>query len=164
MVYGFVTQSGGEVRIDSTQGEGTRVTLRFPRLDPSTVTPAVVRRPVVLLVEDDPGVRRLTSAMITVLGHEVHETGRVEEARALAMSERPQVLVTDLVLGQGTDGVSLAVELAQADPSIAVILVSGYSEAQFDLSELPEGFQFLPKPFSLGALQKCLTMAVGVHD
>jgi PAS domain S-box-containing protein len=164
MVYGFVTQSGGEVRIDSTQGEGTRVTLRFPRLDPSTVTPSVVRRPVVLLVEDDPGVRRLTSAMITVLGHEVHETGRVEEARALAMSERPQVLVTDLVLGQGTDGVSLAVELAQADPSIAVILVSGYSEAQFDLSELPEGFQFLPKPFSLGALQKCLTMAVGVHD
>ena len=58
MVYGFVTQSGGEVRIDSTQGEGTRVTLRFPRLDPSTVTPSVVRRPVVLLVEDDPGVRR----------------------------------------------------------------------------------------------------------
>ncbi|MFN8668392.1 MAG: protoglobin domain-containing protein [Gemmatimonadaceae bacterium] len=157
MVYGFVTQSGGEVHIDSTPQVGTRVTLRLPRLGVSTTPETLSRRPAVLLVEDDPGIRRLTTAMITLLGYEVHETGLVEEARALALTVRPQVLVTDIVLGQGTDGVTLAAELARTDPSLSVILVSGYSESQFDMSALPEGFQFLAKPFSVGALQKCLT-------
>lgn len=163
MVYGFVMQSGGEVRIDSTPSVGTRVTLRFPRLEANVVSPTVARRPAVLLVEDDAGVRRLTSAMISLLGYEVHETGLASEARALAASIRPQVLVTDIVLGQGTDGVSLAAELVQGDRALSVILVSGYSEAQFDLSALPESFQFLAKPFSVSALQKCLSLAIGVR-
>ena len=100
MEYGFVTQSGGEVRIESTPQVGTRVTMRLPRLAASAAPETLSRRPAVLLVEDDAGIRRLTAAMITLMGYEVHETGLLEEARALALTVRPQVLVTDIVLGQ----------------------------------------------------------------
>ncbi len=164
MEYGFVTQSGGEVRIESTPQVGTRVTMRLPRLAASAAPETLSRRPAVLLVEDDAGIRRLTAAMITLMGYEVHETGLLEEARALALTVRPQVLVTDIVLGQGTDGVTLAADMARTDPSMAVILMSGYSESQFDLSTLPEGYQFLAKPFSVGALQKCLSTVLHAGD
>jgi hypothetical protein len=156
MVHGFVTQSGGLVSLSSRPGEGTTIRLRFPRATSAAAAPRTSSVPSVLLVEDDEGIRRMTAGMIRRLGYRVHETGSVAEAVSLQRSLSPHVLVSDIVLGQGTDGVTLAQQLAAADPELAVILVSGYARANFDLSSLPAGHVFLAKPFTMAQLGRCL--------
>lgn len=159
MVYGFLMQSGGHVTIDSAPGQGTTVTLWFPPLDGTGEEPPATALPRVLFVEDDADVRRVGAAMIRLLGYRVVETGSVAEARRLAAAEPFDALVADIVLGQGTDGVDLARELVALSPALAVVLVSGYAQTAFDLSTLPPGFQFLPKPLSLTSLGACLSRA-----
>lgn len=156
MVHGFVTQSGGLVSLSSRPGEGTTIRLRFPRATSAAAAPRTSSVPSVLLVEDDEGIRRMTAGMIRRLGYRVHETGSVAEAVSLQRSLSPHVLVSDVVLGQGTDGVTLAQQLAAADPELAVILVSGYARTNFDLSSLPAGHVFLAKPFTMAQLGRCL--------
>lgn len=162
MVYGFVTQSCGHVALDSAPGVGTRVRLRFPRLTeaPHAAPAAAPTQPLLLFVEDEPEVRRLAVRMVRQLGYEVRDTGSAEEALQLAAALRPAILLTDIVIGQGTDGITLARRLADADPQLAVILTSGYAEDQFDLSRLPTGTQFLPKPFTLAMLTAALQAAI----
>jgi len=159
MVHGFLMQSGGHVTIESAPGQGTTVTLSFPRVDAGDEASAVAALPRVLFVEDDADVRRVGAAMIGLLGYQVADTGSVAEARRLAALEPFDVLVADIVLGQGTDGADLARELAAAHPDLAVVLVSGYAQTAFDLTTLPPRFQFLPKPLSLAALGASLSRA-----
>ncbi len=156
MVHGFVAQSGGYLTLDSAPGEGTRVRMRFPRLIDAPVAAHTPLRPLVLVVEDQPEVRRLAVKMIRRLGYEVRDTGSAEEALQLAATLRPTILLTDIVIGQGTDGITLARGLADADPQLAVILTSGYAQDHFDLSRLSTGTQFLPKPFTLTMLAAVL--------
>ncbi|MFN7985399.1 MAG: protoglobin domain-containing protein [Vicinamibacterales bacterium] len=155
MVQGFVKQCGGHVEISSVPKQSTTVTIRLPR-DPDSLTRGAQEdTPLVLLVEDQADIRRVTAVMIDSIGYRVVETGSVEEARHLAATHRPSILVADVVLGQGTDGVSLAVQLSKLDPQLSVILVSGYSKRYLDLSLVPSNCQFLPKPFSMEELEAC---------
>lgn len=159
MVHGFLMQSGGHVTIESAPGQGTTITLSFPPVDGLAEEPSAADLPRVLLVEDDADVRRVGAAMIRVLGYRVVDTGSIVEARRLVATEPFEVLVADIVLGQGTDGVDLARELVAASPALAVVLVSGYAPTAFDLSTLPPRFQFLSKPLSLTALGATLSRA-----
>ncbi len=156
MVHGFVAQSGGHLTLDSAPGEGTRVRLRFLRITDAPVAAHAPSRPLVLVVEDQPEIRRLAVKMIRRLGYEVHDTGSAEEALRLAAALRPTILLTDIVIGQGTDGVTLARGLADADPQLAVILTSGYAQDHFDLSRVSTSTQFLPKPFTFTMLAAAL--------
>ncbi len=156
MVQGFVRQCGGHVEIASSPNQGTVITIRFPRDPESTPLSAQEDSPLVLLVEDQAEIRQVTAVMIDSIGYRVVDTGSVDEARHLADTLRPDILVADVVLGQGTDGVSLAGQLAKQDPRLAVILVSGYSRRYLDLTTLPPQCQFLPKPFTLEELEACL--------
>lgn len=160
MVYGFVAQSGGHLSLDSAPGEGTRVRLRFLRITDAPLAAHAPSRPLVLVVEDQPEVRRLVVKMIRRLGYEVRDTGSAEEALQLAAALRPTILLTDIVIGQGTDGITLARGLAGADPQLAVILTSGYAQDHFDLSQISTGTQFLPKPFTLTMLAAALQATV----
>lgn len=160
MVHGFVAQSGGHLTLDSAPGEGTRIRMRFLRIIDAPVAAHTPLRPLVLVVEDQPEVRRLAVRMIRRLGYEVRDTGSAEEALQLATAVRPTILLTDIVIGQGTDGITLARGLADADPQLAVILTSGYAQDHFDLSRVSTGTQFLPKPFTLTMLAEALQATV----
>lgn len=156
MVQGFVKQCGGHVEIASVPHRGTTVTIRLPR-DPESISAANDdTRPLVLLVEDQAEIRQVTAVMIDAIGYRVVDTGSVEHARHLADTLRPRILIADVILGQGTDGVHLATQMAESDSQLAVILISGYSRRHLDLSNLPMRCQFLAKPFSMEQLEACL--------
>lgn len=156
MAHGLVSQSGGALSLESAPGGGTTVCLRLPRDREPEVAPVSTR---VLLVEDEASVRKLTAASIRWLGYDVYDTGSVEEAVRLAGEIRPQILVADVILEQSTDGVGLAARLCGLDPTLSVILVSGYPQPQLSVSGLPSMTQFLPKPFSVQGLKQCLSYA-----
>lgn len=158
MVYGFVAQSGGHLHIDSTPGAGTAIALRFPRVEPGSLR-GRGPNPVVLLVEDEDNIRHMTATMLRRIDCRVYDTGSVDEALRLASEVQPDVLLTDIVLGQGTDGVALAVELRSERPDLRVVLTSAYAAGQFDTSALTDGFQFLAKPFSLAQVRHCVDIA-----
>lgn len=158
MVYGFVAQSAGHVRLESTPGRGTTIRLRFPR---AAVDGPVAGQPAtrVLVVEDDDNVRVVTAAMVRALGGRVSQAASGAEALAVAAAEPLDVLVCDVVLGHGVDGVELARTLLERQPSLAVVLVSGFPRSSFDLGTLPPGVVFLTKPLGLAALGEAIGVA-----
>lgn len=160
MVHGFLLQSGGHVRLESAPGRGTTVLMRFPRFVASDPEPVPETRTLVLLVEDEPEIRRVFATMVRHLGHDVITAGSAEEAHRAVGRHRPSVLLTDIVLGAGGDGIQLASDLTLADPDLAVVLVSGFSPARFDLGSVKFRHQFLAKPFTLQALATCLEAAL----
>ena len=86
----------------------------------------------------------------------------VATARAaveMARASRIDVLVADVLLEEGADGIELARQIVALQPWASVILMSGYGESHFDLHRLPDDTQFLAKPFSLDSLMHCLSEA-----
>ncbi|HSV44877.1 MAG TPA: ATP-binding protein, partial [Ramlibacter sp.] len=166
-VYGFATQSGGTVALDSRPGAGTTVTLYMPRVDAPAAPgaapegarlgqlPPALR---VLLVEDDAEVRQVVQAFLAAMACEVHACASAEEALALLDSETPvDLLVSDVVLGPGMRGTELA-EVARAQlPGLPVLLMSGYSS---DLLDGPHEWELLPKPYSRDALEQAMLRAL----
>jgi PAS domain S-box-containing protein len=163
MVYGFVVQSGGHVLLESEPGRGTTVRLRFPRFVASAPLAGGDASGLsdfsVWVVEDDADVRAVTVETVRRLGCRVHEAASAREALELARESLPDVLVADVLLGGGEDGIALARALLERREELAVILVSGYSAARFDLAGLPPNTQFLAKPFTLAALDRALSLA-----
>lgn len=171
MVYGFVRQSGGDVLIHSRVGAGTRIELYFPALEAPAVLPVVAetrqREGVgagakVLLVEDDPGVRRMLEKILSRLGmsHRTCDDGPSALAAMEAGAEVDLVL-SDVVMPSGMSGIELAERLRARWPGLPIILMSGYSaDREGHASELPAGVVWLNKPFTrmqlLGALREVL--------
>jgi CheY-like chemotaxis protein/anti-sigma regulatory factor (Ser/Thr protein kinase) len=170
-VHGFATQSGGTVRIESEAGQGTSVILILPR---SNRTPAAdqrhlidlhLNRPTtgsagcVLLVEDDDEVAALVAEMLAQLGYEVV---RVASARAalgaLANGRTVDVVVSDIMMPGGMNGVDLARELRRRRAELPVLLTSGYAEAAKRDADA-EGVRILPKPYLLTELAAALQTA-----
>jgi CheY-like chemotaxis protein len=136
-VYGFVKQSGGHVRLESTVGAGTTVMIYLPKAAGIPVgreMPALLGeelaqgRETVLLVEDDQGVLEVVAAMIEELGYRVLTAQNGPEA--LSMLERGEpidLLFTDLVMPHGISGGELAQRARQLRPELKILLGSGYS-------------------------------------
>jgi len=171
MVYGFVKQSGGHVKIYSEVGHGTVVKAYFPSA--SAQEPEGSRAPVgggeraseggvVLLVEDDPGVRELAGRLLGSAGYRV--VTAADGPAALAAAEtQPHVdlLLTDLVLPGGLGGRELAAELVRRRPKLRVLFASGYSEELVRHGgALEPSLPLISKPFDretlLGAVREAL--------
>jgi two-component system CheB/CheR fusion protein len=159
MVYGFTKQSGGHVAVRSGPGEGTTVDLYLPsasvngEAEEASDTPAkmpVTRSETVLVVEDDPRVRRVTVRRLTDLGYNVLKAENGEAA--LEVLEREQnidLLFSDLLMPGGMSGGDLAREVLRLRPEIKILLTSGYpSDAAVQKGWLDEGAQLLMKPYS----------------
>jgi signal transduction histidine kinase len=171
MVYGFVKQSGGGIRIESAPGAGTTVTLVLPSCeageqaqpmmpDPHAIDSDASDRPLVLLVEDDPGVRRVVRLQLVGLGYPVIEAANgVDAMEILNTVASVGVLVSDVVMPAGIDGRTLCRQARQAHPQIRILLISGYV-ADADPSELSAdedaGPPLLRKPFTVGQLQAAI--------
>ncbi len=169
-LHGFVHQSGGFVTLYSEVGRGTAVSLYLPRGDVSPeVSPAVTDCPprrghgeVVLVVEDDADVRRVTRERLEALGYRVEIAETAAGALELVTSGRPIDLVfTDIVMPGGLSGLDLARRLRIADPSRRILVTSGFAEDFSDGPRPPEfEFHFLRKPHAMTELAAAVAEAL----
>ena len=166
MVYGFVKQSGGHIKLYSEAGQGTTVRLYLPRAVQSDETaerryevhPSVGGSETILLVEDDDLVRAHVDGMLRTLGYRVLAAGNGAEAMAiLARAPEVDLLFTDVVMPGGMNGRELADAARRIRPDLRVLFTSGYSESAIvHQGRLDPGVQLLSKPYRLAELARRL--------
>ncbi|WP_288479003.1 PAS domain-containing sensor histidine kinase [uncultured Pseudomonas sp.] len=160
MVYGYMRQANGGVRILSQPGKGTQVQLYMPCLggdldilpsEESRSAPLGVGE-VVLVVEDEAVVRSLIVEVLGELGYQTLEAGNAQEAMPfLENPQRIDLMISDVGL-PGMNGRQLA-DLAQANrPELKVLLATGYAEGSNVEGYLAANMQIITKPFAIDAL------------
>jgi PAS domain S-box-containing protein len=163
-VHGFISQSGGDLVINSEPGQGTLVGIYLPMLDDSAAgatpmsTQGVER---VLIVEDEPELLALAANLFRSIGYDVLSASNGADAR-LIIERDPgsvHVLFTDLVM-PGTTGLELAEWVSATYPDIQVVLTSGYSTPEVgNERERMRRFPLVAKPYRLADLAKSLRLA-----
>jgi CheY-like chemotaxis protein len=158
-VYGVVTQSGGEIDVESAPGVGTTFTIRLPAavaVAAAEPEPAVGRGFLrVLVVDDDPDVRAIVADMLELDGHEVTVAADGDSALRVLETMEPDVLLTDVVM-PGMRGTELAHRVVERCPGVRVVLMSSHVDDQLAVNGDVAGALFLAKPFSPGALTDTL--------
>ena len=163
MVYGFVKQSGGHVRIYSEIGHGTTVKLYLPRtlaeedaLRPLEVGPIVGGSETIVVAEDDEGVRETVVEMLTELGYRVLKAKDATSALTVIESGvHVDLLFTDVVMPGPLKSPELARKVRDAYPSMAVLFTSGYTENSIvHGGKLDPGIELLAKPYTREALAR----------
>jgi len=171
MVYGFIKQSGGHVKIYSEVGIGTAIRLYLPQASaaslghveaPPTV-PVSGGDETVLLVEDDPLVRTSVTTQLKSLGYQVIPAANAAEALQLAAEDvQFDLLFTDVIMPGALDGPQLAREMARRRPGTKVLFTSGYTEtAMINHGRLDPGVLLLQKPHRREELARALREALG---
>jgi PAS domain S-box-containing protein len=166
MVYGFAKQSGGVVTIASETGRGTTVIIYLPLTKNRPVADTTASLPVspplvahtILVVEDEAAVRSTVRRQLETLGHKVLVAA--DAAMALPMltgTNRPDVLLTDVVLGSGMNGIDLAEAARQVTPGLPVIFMSGYTAVPEAHQRIKNsGAPLLTKPSTLSQLERAI--------
>ena len=165
MVYGFAKQSGGTVTIASSPGQGTTVSIHLPLADAGVeaeaerpapaALPGVART--ILLVEDETEVRNIVRRQLEALGHRVLVAEAATEALLLVKAGKPDVLLTDVMLASGMNGVDLAEEATGLIPDLAVVFMSGFTAGPDTQERIrATGAPFLSKPFTTPQLERAI--------
>ena len=169
-VFGFAKQSGGDIDVASTVGEGTTFTLYLPRVSapggeveeaPSTERDSVPsgdgRR--VLVVEDNVEIGRFATQILDDLGYRTLWVPNADEALAQLSTAagRFEVVFSDVVM-PGMSGIDLAQEVRRRHPHLPVVLTSGYSHVLAE--EGPHGFDLVHKPYSAEQISRALHRAI----
>ncbi len=174
-VFGIVTQHRGSLRVNSVVGEGTTIEVLLPSLEPEadatapktaewTAKPAATGgTETILIVEDEPSVRILTRTLLEREGYRVLEAPNGVEALGLWQAHKGVIhlLLTDIVMPEGLNGLQLAARLQSLDEKLRVLFTSGYS-AEIAGRELTlrEGENFVQKPcppqLLLETVRRCL--------
>jgi PAS domain S-box-containing protein len=161
-VYGIIKQTGGYIWVYSEPEQGTTFKIYFPRVEqPAQMLSteksfAGVQRgaETILLVEDDPQLRQLSSSVLAHCGYRVLLASSPEEGLAITKDNLRDIklLVTDVVMPR-MNGRQLAEQIARIAPEVRVLYISGYTNnAIVHYGVLDAGLWFLPKPFTLAAL------------
>jgi len=168
-VYGFVNQSGGDVKITSAPNTGTTVALYLPRCDAPTLNEAdsVAEfgsgqrgAETILVVEDADLVRDVTVEMIRDLGYKVLSASNGPEALELLRgTEHIDLLFSDVLMPGGLSGVALATKARQIHEGLKVLLTSGYP-ARDGVRANPAAFPMLQKPYRRDKLALMLRTAL----
>jgi signal transduction histidine kinase/CheY-like chemotaxis protein len=166
MIYGFATQSGGFVSLESELGLGTEVQICLPRIEAgedATGAEDLGAIPhgngeLVLLVEDEPMVRRLLASILEGLGYTVTQAEDGAEALAILREDNSvDAILCDVVLPGVYSGPDLIREVARRRPGVKALLISGYASKALERSKAPlENVKLLQKPFKKGELARAL--------
>jgi signal transduction histidine kinase/CheY-like chemotaxis protein len=165
MIYGFVRQTGGTVRIYSEDGQGTMVCLYLPRQhgDPvaaDDMMPAEIERSssnaehTVLVVDDEPTVRMMIVEVLEELGFAAIEAADGPAGLKILQSDtRIDLLITDVGLPGGINGRQMADAARVSRPDLTVLFITGYAEnAVVGHGHLEPGMHVMTKPFPLDFL------------
>ncbi len=173
-VYGFVKQSGGHVALYSEVGQGTAVRIYLPLVtDKREEAPEGAAAPslpkgsgeLVLVVEDDERVRRVTVSRLMQLDYKVLEASNGPEA--LSILERTpaiQLLFTDMVMPGGMSGADLAAVSSKRFPEIPVLFTSGYAAPEIAVQAGARVSSWLRKPYTVADLATTLRRVFGKED
>ena len=170
MVYGFVKQSNGHIRIYSEEGHGTTVKLYLPQAaGVADALPAeagifefVGGDESILIVEDDALVREYVVTQISRLGYDTLAANNAAEALAIINGpERIDLLFTDVIMPGGMNGRQLAIESQTRRPGLKILYTSGYTEnAIVHHGRLDAGVLLLPKPYLSSDLARMIRTAL----
>jgi CheY-like chemotaxis protein len=150
--YGIIQENGGDIRVESTLGQGTTFRIELPvaaqsadDLEPPSARNVASGTETILLVEDEEGVRRVVETMLKRHGYNVLASASPTDALAAASLHDGTIdlLITDIVM-PGLSGSKMAECLAESRPNMKVLYVSGYGDASLSQNDA----YFLQKPFS----------------
>lgn len=170
MIYGFVRQSGGQVRIYSEPGQGTTMCLYLPRHhgegeaatrpDLPLAEPSSGEGGTVLVVDDEDTIRQLVREVLEERGYAT--LGAADGAGGLAIlhsDARIDLLITDIGLTGGMNGRQMAEAARLARPGLKVLFITGYAEnAVMGSRPLEPAMQVLTKPFAMDVLARRVRM------
>jgi nitrogen-specific signal transduction histidine kinase len=164
MVYGFMQQCGGQVMLESTVGHGTNVYLYFPRATEQfdhEAKPEADRdlprgKELILVIEDDPGVRRTAVGILNSLGYCVLEAASGPEALEIAASHPEiEMVFSDVMLPGGMMAGAVVRKLRERIPGLKALLTSGLSDTLIDKHDLfGLDVEVLAKPYALAQLAR----------
>lgn len=168
--YGIITQGGGHISVESKLAHGTSFTILLPAAKQRSVAvpPPEPERSskegrTILLVDDEPLVRKATSRLLRSLGYTVlaAESGEVALALASQHLEDIDLVLTDVVMPE-MNGLDLARELSRRSPSLKILFMSGFTDGVLaERGVLKPGVMYLQKPIHKDALASCLANALG---
>ncbi|MFT9014168.1 MAG: response regulator [Acetobacter sp.] len=165
MIYGFISHCGGEVRVESVPGGGTSVEMWLPAMDQAlaeAIPPQPVQKvrqvarvlssngagEVILVVDDEPGVRAVTAGFLKRAGYDVVESASGADALEVVKTRADIALVVMDVMMPGMNGGEAARHIHALRPQLPVLFVTGYA----DYGLLPDGVSILHKPYTRDAL------------
>ncbi len=167
-VYGIVKQHGGWIEVDSAPDRGTTFRVYFPFREPSLIGLAPIQALKVrggteriLVVEDDESLRSSMAGCLRKSGYQVVASSNGAEVLRGLGADEPNfdLLVTDILMPGGLNGLQLAAQLTSAKPTLRVIAITGHYEAK-EPQTLPGNLMRLPKPFTvetlLSRVRQCL--------
>lgn len=175
MIYGFVQQSGGQVRIYSEVGKGTTVCIYLPRhygtVDDEDQGSKLADLPradqgaTVLVVDDEPTVRMLIADILEELGYTALEASDSASGLKILLSDvRIDLLVTDVGLPGGMNGRQMADAASASRPDLSVLFITGYAEnAILGNGHLAPGMSVITKPFAIEAMAARIRSLIEEH-
>ncbi|WP_024343006.1 PAS domain S-box protein [Bradyrhizobium japonicum] len=169
MVYGFIKQSAGHIKIYSEEGHGTTIKMYLPPGKTPTaagegVAPATIEggHETILVVEDDQLVRDYVLAQLHSLGYVTLQAANAAEALAIVAAGKPfDLLFTDVIMPGKMNGRQLADEVMKTRPDLKVVYTSGYTEnAIIHHGRLDTGVLLLAKPYRKSDLARIIRKAL----
>ena len=192
MIYGFVKQSGGHVKIYSEMGVGTSVKLYLPRMKqhenfvapqkPAELRETVARefgpsagempvrpdrrRMKVLVVEDNSSVREVAAAMIEEMGFEAITATNGHEGLAAIQSQHDiDLVLSDVIMAGGMNGPELAAKAIKVRPDLKILFMSGYAPGSVrQMQDLPDTIDLVNKPFTRNDLTEKVKKALAIEQ
>jgi len=158
-VHGFAHQAGGAVKISSTLGHGTTLTVYLPRaheetarVQPEVIADAPAPTGTVLLVEDNPEVASASTGLLEQLGYSVRWVPNADTALAELEANGVDLVFSDIVMPGRLDGLGLARIIRERHPQLPILLATGYSDAAHGATDFP----ILRKPYQMHELSRAL--------
>jgi CheY-like chemotaxis protein len=168
-VYGIARQAGGTVRIESRPGAGTTVRLYLPRTSATSPSASVAEASsaveegasaTILVVDDDPDVRRMLVASLDALGYRVLEAADGPSGLAVLDGSEPDLMMVDFAM-PGMNGAEVARTARERRPDLPIVFASGYADTAAIEAVAGTHTAVLRKPFRVADLQAVLAAALG---
>ena len=166
-VFGIAQQSGGTVQIDSVEGEGTTLRIWLPLSGAAELSDAAGAMNLlardrdhsrILVVDDDPGVRRFIVECLQMLGHEVSQAATGQDGLAMLETDAPDLLIVDFAM-PGMNGIDVVQAVRRRWPNLSIILATGYANME-TVEKVMDLGQVLKKPFRIDDLDFAVRSAL----